>query len=145
MVTKKGKKLLAVILAAALMVEPVAQQTVYAQKVRYHYAGDKENTAVTVETEVQIQGREESSFTLNDAPYEVGMAFHADQSYDYEATAKAIYEAGVAETNPEKHGTEIKNTRELPEKYTNSAVQKFFFELLRQLTRQSQTDYDGCK
>ena len=33
---------------------------------------------------------------------------------------------------------------ELSEKYTNSAVQKFFFELLRQLTRQSQTDYDGC-
>lgn len=77
-----------------------------AQKVRYHYAGDKENTAVSVETEVQIQGREESSFTLKDAPYEVGMAFHADQSYDYEATAKAIYEAVVAETNPENIGFE---------------------------------------
>lgn len=77
-----------------------------AQKVRYHYAGDKENTAVSVETKVQIQGREESSFTLKDAPYEVGMAFHADQSYDYEATAKAIYEAVVAETNPENIGFE---------------------------------------
>ena len=33
MVTKKGKKLLAVILAAALMAEPVAQQTVYAQEI----------------------------------------------------------------------------------------------------------------
>ena len=33
MVTKKGKKLRAVISAAVLMVEPVAQQTVYAQEV----------------------------------------------------------------------------------------------------------------
>lgn len=33
MVTKKGKKLLVVILAAALMAEPVAQQTVYAQEI----------------------------------------------------------------------------------------------------------------
>ena len=33
MVTKKGKKLLVVILAAALMAEPVAQQTVYAKEI----------------------------------------------------------------------------------------------------------------
>lgn len=70
------------------------------QKVRFSYKGDKENTPVTVEIEVQVQGREQSAFTLNEAPYEVGMAFNADQSYNYEATAKAIFEAVVAETDP---------------------------------------------
>ena len=70
------------------------------QKVRFSYKGDKENTPVTVEIEVQVQSREQSVFTLNEAPYEVGMAFNADQSYNYEATAKAIFEAVVAETDP---------------------------------------------
>lgn len=75
-------------------------------KIQISYAGNDMYHGTTAETEVQIQGREESSFTLKDAPYEVGMAFHADQSYDYEATAKAIYEAVVAETNPENIGFE---------------------------------------
>ena len=42
----------------------------------------------------------ESSFVLKDAPYEVSMAFNADQSYDFDATARAIYDAVIAETNP---------------------------------------------
>lgn len=42
----------------------------------------------------------ESSFVLKDAPYEVSMAFNADQSYDFDATARAVYDAVIAETNP---------------------------------------------
>lgn len=42
----------------------------------------------------------ESSFVLKDAPYEVSMVFNADQSYDFDATARAIYDAVIAETNP---------------------------------------------
>lgn len=42
----------------------------------------------------------ESSFVLKDAPYEVSMVFNADQSYDFDATARAIYDAVIAKTNP---------------------------------------------
>lgn len=42
----------------------------------------------------------ESSFVLKDAPYEVSMTFNADQSYDFDATARAIYDAVIAKTNP---------------------------------------------
>lgn len=42
----------------------------------------------------------ESSFVLKDAPYEVSMAFNEDQSYHFDATARAIYDAVIAETNP---------------------------------------------
>lgn len=42
----------------------------------------------------------ESSFVLKDAPYEVSMAFNAHQSYDFDATARAIYDAVIAKTNP---------------------------------------------
>lgn len=76
------------------------------QKIRVTYAGDKENTAVTAETDITVIDREQSAFNLNEpaegaASYEVPMAFNEDQTYDYDATAKAIYNAVVASTVPE--------------------------------------------
>ena len=76
------------------------------QKIRVTYAGDKENTAVTAETDIAVLDREQSAFNLNEpaegaASYEVPMAFNEDQTYDYDATAKAIYNAVVASTVPE--------------------------------------------
>ena len=76
------------------------------QKIRVTYAGDKENTAVTAETDITVMDREQSAFNLNElaegaASYEVPMAFNEDQTYDYDATAKAIYNAVVASTVPE--------------------------------------------
>ena len=76
------------------------------QKIRVTYAGDKENTAVTAETDIKVIDREQSAFNLNEpaegaASYEVPMAFNEDQTYDYDATAKAIYNAVVASTVPE--------------------------------------------
>lgn len=71
------------------------------QKIRISYAGDRENTAASVEVNVNVAGRVQSSVTLNEAPYEVGMKFNKDQSYNYEATAKAMFDAVVASTDPE--------------------------------------------
>lgn len=76
------------------------------QKIRVTYAGDKENAAVTAETDITVIDREQSAFNLNEpaegaASYEVPMAFNEDQTYDYDATAKAIYNAVVASTVPE--------------------------------------------
>ena len=76
------------------------------QKIRVTYAGDKENAAVTAETNITVMDREQSAFNLNEpaegaASYEVPMAFNEDQTYDYDATAKAIYNAVVASTVPE--------------------------------------------
>ena len=76
------------------------------QKIRVTYAGDKENTAVTAETDIEVMDREQSAFNLNElaegaASYEVPMAFNEDLTYDYDATAKAIYNAVVASTVPE--------------------------------------------
>ena len=76
------------------------------QKIRVTYAGDKENTAVTAETAITVMDREQSAFNLNElaegaASYEVPMAFNEDQTYDYEGTVKAIYNAVVASTVPE--------------------------------------------
>lgn len=76
------------------------------QKIRVTYAGDKENAAVTAETNITVIDREQSAFNLNEpaegaASYEVPMAFNEDQTYDYDATAKAIYNAVVASTVPE--------------------------------------------
>ena len=76
------------------------------QKIRVTYAGEKENTAVTAETDIEVMDREQSAFNLNElaegaASYEVPMAFNEDLTYDYDATAKAIYNAVVASTVPE--------------------------------------------
>ena len=76
------------------------------QKIRVTYAGDKAYSSVTAETDVAVVDREQSAFNLNElaegaTSYEVPMAFNDDQTYDYDATAKAIYQAVVASTVPE--------------------------------------------
>ena len=76
------------------------------QKIRVSYAGDRENTAASAEIDITVKDREQSAFNLNElaegaTSYEVPMAFNDDQTYDYDATAKAIYSAVVASTVPE--------------------------------------------
>ena len=70
------------------------------QKVRIFYAGDQTYAPTTIEATVTVKDREQVQFTLNEGPYEVGMKFTDDQGYDYDATAKAIYEAVVASITP---------------------------------------------
>ena len=71
------------------------------QKIRISYAGDRTYAPAVIEADVTVNDREQLQFHQNPGPYEVGMVFTADQGYDYEATAQAIYSAVVASTTPE--------------------------------------------
>lgn len=72
------------------------------QEIRISYAGTDTVYGTSAETAVTIAERPQVQFNLNEGPYEVGMVFTNDQGYDYDATAKAIYNAVVASTvNPE--------------------------------------------
>ena len=72
------------------------------QKIRIFFAGNQQYAPTTIEATITVKDREQVQFNLNAAPYEVGMIFTADQGYDYDATAAAIYNAVVASTaNPE--------------------------------------------
>ena len=48
-----------------------------------------------MEATVNVADREQLQFALKEGPYEVGMVFNAEQGYDFEATAAAIYNAVV--------------------------------------------------
>lgn len=77
------------------------------QKIKISYAGTDTYSGASAEVMVNIgSGKEQSAFNLNEpaegaASYEVPMAFNEDQTYDYDATAKVIYNAVVASTVPE--------------------------------------------
>lgn len=71
------------------------------KKVRISYAGSKDYKPRTVETTINVVDRAIVDVVTNEGPYNVSMKFNKDQSYDYDATAKAIYEAVIKSTNPE--------------------------------------------
>lgn len=71
------------------------------QKIRISWPGSQVYAPTVIEADVEITDRDPVQFTLKDAPYEVGIVFTAQQGYDYEATARAIYDAVVASTTPE--------------------------------------------
>lgn len=66
------------------------------QQIRIYWPGNQTYAPTTIEANVTVNDREQIQFNLNEGPYEVGMVFTADQGYDYEATAQAIYDAVVA-------------------------------------------------
>lgn len=70
--------------------------------IRFSWNGTQAYLAGSFEATVTVNDREQIQFNLKngEGPYEVGMVFTADQGYDYEATAQAIYEAVVASTTP---------------------------------------------
>lgn len=69
-------------------------------QIRISWPGNQTYAPTTIKATVTVNDREQIQFNLNEGPYEVGMKFTADQGYDYEATAQAIYEAVVASTSP---------------------------------------------
>lgn len=71
------------------------------QTVRISWPGNQAYAPTTIEAKVEVQDRPAVTFNLNEGPYEVGMVFADDQSYDYDATARAIFDAVVASTTPE--------------------------------------------
>ena len=72
-----------------------------AQTIRIIYKGSKDYKPHTVETTINVLDRATVDVVTNEGPYNVSMKFNKDQSYDYDATAKAIYEAVIKSTNPE--------------------------------------------
>lgn len=71
------------------------------QDIRIIYKGSKDYKPHTVETKINVVDRATVDVVTNEGPYNVSMKFNKDQSYDYDATAKAIYEAVIKSTNPE--------------------------------------------
>lgn len=71
------------------------------QTIRIIYKGSKDYKPRTVETTINVVDRATVDVVTNEGPYNVSMKFNKDQSYDYDATAKAIYEAVIKSTNPE--------------------------------------------
>ena len=71
------------------------------QEIRINYKGSKDYKPHTVETTINVVDRATVDVVKNEGPYNVSMKFNKDQSYDYDATAKAIYEAVIKSTNPE--------------------------------------------
>ena len=71
------------------------------QTIRIIYKGSKDYKPRTVETTINVLDRATVDVVTNEGPYNVSMKFNKDQSYDYDATAKAIYEAVIKSTNPE--------------------------------------------
>lgn len=71
-------------------------------QIRISWPGNQTYAPTTIKATVTVNDREQIQFNLKngEGPYEVGMVFIADQGYDYEATAQAIYEAVVASTTP---------------------------------------------
>ena len=72
-----------------------------AQTIRIIYKGSKDYKPRTVETIINVVDRATVDVVTNEGPYNASMKFNKDQSYDYDATAKAIYEAVIKSTNPE--------------------------------------------
>ena len=66
------------------------------QTIRVSYAGDKTHNPTSVTAEVTVLGRPEVNVEQNDGPYNVSFVFADAENYDYDSTARAIYDAVVA-------------------------------------------------
>lgn len=64
------------------------------------YPGSQTLAPATITKDLEVRGREPMQFNLKEGPYKVGMVFNEQQGYDFDATAKAIYEAVVESTVP---------------------------------------------
>lgn len=71
------------------------------QTVRISWPGSRVYAPTVIQAEVEVLDREQVQFQLQEAPYEAGLVFTPEQGYDYEATAKAIYDAVIASVSPE--------------------------------------------
>lgn len=66
------------------------------QTIRVSYVGDKTHNPTSVTAEVTVLGRPEVTVEQNDGPYNVSFVFADAENYDYDSTARAIYDAVVA-------------------------------------------------
>lgn len=70
-------------------------------EIKIIYKGSKDYRPREVITTINVVDRATVDVVTNEGPYNVSMKFNKDQSYDYDATAKAIYEAVIKSTNHE--------------------------------------------
>lgn len=70
------------------------------QTIRISYPGTDIYTGFSKEVSVTVLGRPEVQITLKEGPYEVGMVFNDDLSYNYDALKSAIFNAVVESTDP---------------------------------------------
>lgn len=99
------------------------------QQIRIYWPGNQTYAPTTIEATVTVNDREQIQFNLNEGPYEVGMVFTADQGYDYEATAQAIYDAVVESTTPEIPYSEMSV------QYSPYPVNSEYFDTFRDLDK----------
>ena len=78
------------------------------QKIRVSYAGDDTHSAISAEVDVNVVGRSDVAYTLKKGPYEVGMVFNDDLSYNYAAVEQAIFDAVLESTEPEQTFADVK-------------------------------------
>lgn len=78
------------------------------QKIRVSYAGDDTHSAVSAEVDVNVVGRSDVAYTLKEGPYEVGMVFNDDLSYNYAAVEQAIFDTVLESTEPEQTFDDVK-------------------------------------
>lgn len=71
------------------------------QTIRISYPGTDVYTGFSKEVSVTVLGRPEVQITLKEGPYEVGMVFNDDLSYNYAAVEQAIFDAVVESSDPE--------------------------------------------
>ena len=70
------------------------------QQIRLTYAGNKNYAKTEIVVTVDVKSRDPLTFDLNKGPYEVPLVFTAEQGYDYDETAKKIYDTVVKGTSP---------------------------------------------
>lgn len=68
------------------------------KQVRISWAGSKEYAPTTVEATVTFMDRPTVVFNVKEGPYEVGLVFSDVENYDYDATARRIFDAVVDST-----------------------------------------------
>lgn len=78
------------------------------QKIRVSYAGDDTHSAVSAEVDVNVVGRSDVAYTLKKGPYEVGMVFNDELSYNYAAVEQAIFDTVLESTEPEQTFDDVK-------------------------------------
>lgn len=70
------------------------------QKIKVSWDGNETYFDASAEVDINVVGRADVAVTMNEGPYEVGMVFNDDLTYNYDAMAVAIFNAVVASTEP---------------------------------------------
>lgn len=70
------------------------------QKIKVSWGGNETYFDTSAEVDINVVGRADVAVTMKEGPYEVGMVFNDDLSYNYDALKSAIFNAVVESTDP---------------------------------------------